>query len=116
MSDTPERYAHLAREFDIDDPLFATEFENVLDHLVAQCPVAHSSVGPGYRIFNRYREVRRCAQDWRIFSSASHARSTSPCSTVRACASRCSSSGGGCSTPGSPSSDETLSATSPEAI
>lgn len=70
MSDTPERYAHLARQFDIDDPLFATEFENVLDHLVARCPVAHSSVGPGYRIFNRYRDVRRCAQDWRTFSSA----------------------------------------------
>ncbi|MBX9606458.1 MAG: cytochrome P450 [Gammaproteobacteria bacterium] len=70
MSDTPERYAHLARKFDIDDPLFATEFEGVLEHLVARCPVAHSEVGPGYRVFNRYREVRRCAQDWRTFSSA----------------------------------------------
>ena len=61
---------HLAREFDIDDPLFATRFEDVLDHLVAKCPVAHSSVGPGYRVFNRYRDVRRCAMDWRSFSSA----------------------------------------------
>lgn len=71
MSDTtPPRYAHLAREFDIDDPLFATEFESVLDHLVAKCPVAHSSVGPGYRVFNRYRDVRRCGQNWRTFSSS----------------------------------------------
>lgn len=61
---------HLARQFDIDDPLFATRFEDVLDHLVAKCPVAHSSVGPGYRVFNRYRDVRRCAMDWRSFSSA----------------------------------------------
>lgn len=61
---------HLERAFDIDDPLFATRFEDVLDHLVAKCPVAHSTVGPGYRIFNRYRDVRRCAMDWRTFSSA----------------------------------------------
>ena len=61
---------HLERQFDIDDPLFATRFEDVLDHLVAKCPVAHSSVGPGYRVFNRYRDVRRCAMDWRSFSSA----------------------------------------------
>ena len=33
-------------------------------------PVAHSVVGPGYHVFNRYRDVRRCAQDWRTFSSA----------------------------------------------
>ncbi len=61
---------HLARNFDVDDPLFATRFEDVLSHLVAKCPVAHSSVGPGYRVFNRYRDVRRCAMDWRTFSSA----------------------------------------------
>ncbi len=71
MSDpTPPRYAHLARRFDIDDPLFATEFEAVLDHLVARCPVAHSTVGPGYRAFNRYQDVRRMAMNWRTFSSA----------------------------------------------
>ena len=71
MSDNaPARYAHMGQAFDIDDPLFATEFEGVLDHLVSRCPVAHSEVGPGYRVFNRYRDVRRCAQDWRTFSSA----------------------------------------------
>ena len=63
-------FEFLKDAFDIDDPLFATRFEDVLDHLVAQCPVAHSAVGPGYRVFNRYRDVRRCAQDWRTFSSA----------------------------------------------
>ncbi len=63
-------FEFLKDEFDIDHPLFASRFEDALDHLVAQCPVAHSSVGPGYRVFNRYRDVRRCAQDWRTFSSA----------------------------------------------
>ena len=69
---TPESgdFEFLKDAFDIDDPLFATRFEDALDHLVAKCPVAHSSVGPGYRVFNRYRDVRRCAQDWRTFSSA----------------------------------------------
>ena len=60
----------LQDNFDIDHPVFATRFEDALDHLVAKCPVAHSAVGPGYRVFNRYRDVRRCAQDWRTFSSA----------------------------------------------
>ena len=63
-------FEFLKDNFDIDHPVFATHFEAALDHLVATCPVAHSSVGPGYRVFNRYRDVRRCAQDWRTFSSA----------------------------------------------
>jgi cytochrome P450 len=56
--------------FDIDDPVFAERFEDVLEHLVAKCPVARSVRGPGYHAFNRYRDVRRCAQDWHTFSSA----------------------------------------------
>ena len=67
---TSDNYARLHAAFDIDDPVFAHEFEDVLAYLVASCPVAHSPVGPGYQVFNRYREVRRCAQDWRTFSSA----------------------------------------------
>jgi len=66
----PEDFTRLHEAFDIDDPVFAERFEEVLDHLVAKCPVAHSSVGPGYHAFNRYRDVRRAAQDWRTFSSA----------------------------------------------
>ncbi len=56
--------------FDIDDPVYAEQFEDVLEHLVSQCPVAHSQVGPGFHVFNNYRDVRRCAQDWKTFSSA----------------------------------------------
>ena len=66
----PDEFQRLHAAFDIDDPVFAERFEEVLDHLVAKCPVAHSEIGPGYHAFNRYKEVRRCAQDWRTFSSA----------------------------------------------
>ncbi len=66
----PDDFQRLHTAFDIDDPVFAERFEEVLDHLVAKCPVAHSEIGPGYHAFNRYKEVRRCAQDWRTFSSA----------------------------------------------
>jgi cytochrome P450 len=58
------------QKFDIEDPAFAEQFEDVLEHLVTKCPVAHSEVGPGYYVFNRYQDVRRCATDWRTFSSA----------------------------------------------
>lgn len=66
-----DRLATMDTDFDIDDPVFAEHFEDALEHLVARCPVAHSTKGPGgYHAFNRYRDVRRCAQDWRTFSSA----------------------------------------------
>lgn len=66
-----DRLRTLDTDFDIDDPVFAEHFEAALEHLVAKCPVAHSTKGPGgYHAFNRYRDVRRCAQDWRTFSSA----------------------------------------------
>jgi cytochrome P450 len=60
----------LHTDFDFEDTAFATDFEAVLDDLVANCPVAHSQVGNGYYAFNRYADVRRCGQDWRTFSSA----------------------------------------------
>ena len=64
-----ERFSHLASRFDTEDPLFAEDFETTLAHLVTNCPVARSQVGPGYRVLNRYADVRRCGQDWRTFSS-----------------------------------------------
>jgi cytochrome P450 len=32
--------------------------------------VSRSAVGDGYAIINKYADVRRCAMDWRTFSSA----------------------------------------------
>ncbi len=69
MSD-PKDYDRFGEAFDVEDPAFAEDFEGVLEHLVAKCPVAHSSVGPGYRALNRYEDVRRAGTDWRTFSSA----------------------------------------------
>ena len=71
MSQTDD-FTRLHAAFDIDDAVFAERFEDVLDHLVAKCPVAHSTIGPtgGYHAFNRYRDVRRAGQDWRTFSSS----------------------------------------------
>jgi cytochrome P450 len=66
----PDHFGRLGKKFDIEDPAFAEQFEDVLEHLVTKCPVAHSEVGPGYHVFNRYQDVRRCATDWRTFSSA----------------------------------------------
>lgn len=60
----------LHTDFDIEDPSLAENFEEVLDDLVARCPVAHSNVGQGYRVVNRHADVRRVGQDWRTFSSA----------------------------------------------
>jgi cytochrome P450 len=63
-------FDHLHGDFKIEDAAFAEQFEDVLEHLVSECPVARSQVGPGYYVFNRYRDVRRIGQDWRTFSSA----------------------------------------------
>lgn len=57
-------------DFHIEDHSLAERFEEVLDDLVAHCPVARSNVGTGYYVINRHADVRRCGQDWRTFSSA----------------------------------------------
>lgn len=63
-------FDHLHRDFNIEDRAFSERFEDVLEHLLTECPIARSEVGPGYHVFNRYRDVRRIGQDWRTFSSA----------------------------------------------
>jgi cytochrome P450 len=62
-------FDRFGKTFDIEDPAFAEQFEDVLEYLITKCPVAHSEVGRGYHVFNRYMDVRRCAADWRTFSS-----------------------------------------------
>ncbi len=65
--DTPRRdHFH---DFDLDSPEFTEEYEQVLDDLVAKCPVAHSNVAGGYWVVSRYEDVRACAQDWETYSS-----------------------------------------------
>lgn len=74
MSEQPDHVEVFGRDmfndFDIDDPAFNEHFTDVLDEMVAKCPVAHSKVGEGYDVVNRYKDVRAIGQDWRTFSSA----------------------------------------------
>jgi cytochrome P450 len=57
-------------DFDIDDPMFNEHFFDILDEMVAKCPVVRSNVGAGYWMVTRQEDVRRVGQDWRTFSSA----------------------------------------------
>lgn len=57
-------------DFDIDDPAFNEHFFDILDEMVAKCPVVRSNVGNGYWMVTRQTDVRRVGQDWRTFSSA----------------------------------------------
>jgi cytochrome P450 len=67
---TPGGTSRLHADFHVEDPLLSERFEEVLDDLVSACPVARSTDGDGYYVISRYNDVRRCAQDWRTFSSA----------------------------------------------
>lgn len=60
----------LVNDFDLDAPVFNDRFDEVLNFMVAKCPVVRSQVGTGYYLVNTQDEVRRVAQDWRSFSSA----------------------------------------------
>lgn len=57
-------------DFDIDDPRFNDNFFEILDEMVAKCPVVRSNVGAGYWMVTRQQDVRRVGQDWRTFSSS----------------------------------------------
>jgi cytochrome P450 len=56
-------------DFDLEAPEFSDNYDEVVDTLVRQCPVARSNVGHGYWIVNRFDDVRKCAQDWQTFTS-----------------------------------------------
>ena len=55
-------------DFDLDDRAYGDVFNEVADHLVAHCPVAHSR--DGYYVVNRYDDILQVLQDWQTFSSA----------------------------------------------
>jgi cytochrome P450 len=57
-------------DFDLDDPVFNDKFLDILDTMVAHCPVARSKVGTGYWLVTRQEDVRKVGQDWKTFSSA----------------------------------------------
>ena len=57
-------------DFDFDDPVFNERVYDILDDMLAHCPVARSNTGTGYWVVSRNADVRRIGQDWRTFSSA----------------------------------------------
>ena len=57
-------------DFDMDDPVYNEHFFDILDDMVAHCPVARSNVGQGYWIVSRQADIRKIGQDHRTFSSA----------------------------------------------
>jgi cytochrome P450 len=70
-NDLKQRFGRdMFNDFDIDDPAFNENFFEILDEMVAKCPVVHSNVGNGYHMLTRQADVRQAGQDWRTFSSA----------------------------------------------
>lgn len=69
-------------DFDIEDPSLSERFEEVMGDLVAHCPVAHSQIGDGYAVINKYEDVRKCAMDWHTFSSADGWQLNAPEGTI----------------------------------
>jgi cytochrome P450 len=57
-------------DFDLDDPAFNDKHVDIIDDLVAKCPVAHSKVGSGYYLVSQNQLVREVGQNWKTFSAA----------------------------------------------
>ena len=55
---------------DLDCTEFNDNYDEVIETLVTQCPVARSNVGHGYWVVSKFDDVRECAQDWETFSNA----------------------------------------------
>lgn len=51
------------------EELNTEQYDEILDDLVRNCPVARSEVGEGYWVVNRYADVLKAAGDWRTFTS-----------------------------------------------
>ncbi len=67
---TKERFGRdWATDFDMEDPVLEDHWEEVIEDLQGRCPVAHSEVGEGYWLINKYEDIVKCAQDWETFSS-----------------------------------------------
>lgn len=56
-------------DFDLDSPEFNEHYDEVLDTLLADCPVAHSKAFGGYWFISRAEDFRRCAQDHETFTT-----------------------------------------------
>lgn len=67
---TPSGDRDFYRDYDMGAPeLNTAQYDDILDDLVRNCPVARSEDGEGYWVVNRYADVLRAAGDWRTFTS-----------------------------------------------
>lgn len=78
----PSTARDMYADFDIEDPSLSERFEEVMGDLVAHCPVAHSKIGDGYAVINKYEDVRSCAMNWQTFSSADGWQLNAPEGTI----------------------------------
>jgi cytochrome P450 len=78
----PKDLAYFEEHFSIEDPELTDRMWEVMDHLRARCPVAHSdqrlTVSPktGFWVVTRYEDVVRVLQDWKTFSSDGEVRAS----------------------------------------
>ncbi|HZZ52298.1 MAG TPA: cytochrome P450 [Pseudonocardia sp.] len=57
------------RDFDLDSPEFTEHYDEVLDALLEECPVARSEAFGGYWVVARAEDFKRCAVDYKTFTS-----------------------------------------------
>jgi cytochrome P450 len=57
------------RDFDLDSPEFTEHYDEVLDALLAECPVARSEAFGGYWVVARAEDFKSCAVDYKTFTS-----------------------------------------------
>ena len=71
IDESIEKYGRdIYNDFDLDDPAFNDKHFEIIDDLVAKCPVAHSKVGAGYYVVAQNQLVKEVGQNWRTFSAA----------------------------------------------
>jgi cytochrome P450 len=71
IAESIEKYGRdIYNDFDLDDAAFNNQHFEIIDDLVAKCPVAHSKVGNGYYLVAQNKLVREVGQNWRTFSAA----------------------------------------------
>lgn len=56
-------------EYDIHDPELAANWDEIIEDLHTDCPIARSNVGEGYWVVSTYEDARTVAQDPKVFSS-----------------------------------------------
>lgn len=57
------------KEFDLDDPDFPAQFDEVSQEVLTKCPIVDSPALGGYKVVFRDKDIRTVAKDWQMFSN-----------------------------------------------